>query len=140
MTLDSPKWIDSEYLIIDEQGWRLKEDAPLWLVKEFNKFMKLVNSDKSIEKDQFVSVKQKKEERKIFFKDVSSKSIVLVKWNNEKTQLERLHESSPEWRYVGSNSSYEREFYLGQGNNCLDEISEDEFISILREWNKEHLL
>lgn len=34
-----PSFIDSPYLIIDEKGWRLKEDAPEWLKKEFKEFM-----------------------------------------------------------------------------------------------------
>lgn len=36
----TPKFINSTYLIIDEKGWRLKEDAPDELKKEFDEYMK----------------------------------------------------------------------------------------------------
>lgn len=34
-----PDFIDSPYLIIDEKGWRLKEDAPDDLIKRFEEYM-----------------------------------------------------------------------------------------------------
>ena len=37
--------INSEYLIIDEKGWRLKENAPDDLKKDFKKYMKEVNHE-----------------------------------------------------------------------------------------------
>lgn len=39
-----PSFINSPYLIIDEKGWRLKEDAPESLKKEFEEYMKEVNT------------------------------------------------------------------------------------------------
>lgn len=42
MIVSSPDFIDSPYLIIDEKGWRLKEDAPEDLKKEFEEFMKSI--------------------------------------------------------------------------------------------------
>lgn len=39
MTVNPPKFIDSEYLIVDEKGWRLSQGAPKELVKEFEDFM-----------------------------------------------------------------------------------------------------
>lgn len=44
MTVEAPSFIYSKYLIIDENGWRLKTNAPNELVKEFKEFMKLINS------------------------------------------------------------------------------------------------
>lgn len=43
MTRCAPDFIDSPYLIIDENGWRLKEDAPEELKKEFDKYMKKID-------------------------------------------------------------------------------------------------
>ena len=45
MIIEMPKFINSKYLIIDEKGWRLKEDAPEDLQKEFNEFMQLINKE-----------------------------------------------------------------------------------------------
>lgn len=42
--IEVPKFINSPYLIIDEQGWRLKENAPKQLKEEFKKYMEEVNS------------------------------------------------------------------------------------------------
>jgi len=36
----TPNFIDSPYLIIDEYGWRLQDDAPAELKKEFEEYMK----------------------------------------------------------------------------------------------------
>lgn len=35
-----PSFINSPYLIIDEKGWRLKEDAPAELKKQFIEYIK----------------------------------------------------------------------------------------------------
>ena len=43
MTTDMPNFINSPYLIVDEKGWRLKENTPKELEKEFNEYMKIVN-------------------------------------------------------------------------------------------------
>ena len=37
--IEVPSFINSPYLIIDEKGWRLKEDAPETLKKEFEEYM-----------------------------------------------------------------------------------------------------
>ena len=42
--IEIPNFIDSPYLIIDEKGWRLKDDAPEELKKEFDEFMKEIDS------------------------------------------------------------------------------------------------
>lgn len=44
MVVDAPTFIKSPYLIIDEKGWRLKENAPDQLKKEFKEFMNLIKS------------------------------------------------------------------------------------------------
>jgi len=43
MTTNVPSFIDSPYLIIDEKGWLLKDDAPGDLVKEFKEYMNSLN-------------------------------------------------------------------------------------------------
>lgn len=40
--------------------------------------------------------------------------------------IECLERGSDEWRYCGAGSNYYRELFLGEGNNCLDAISEEE--------------
>lgn len=42
MIVSAPDFINSPYLIIDEKGWRLKEDAPEDLKKQFEEFMKSI--------------------------------------------------------------------------------------------------
>jgi len=49
MIMDIPNFIDSPYLIIDEKGWRLKEDAPKELKEEFKKYMNSLNMIEDIE-------------------------------------------------------------------------------------------
>lgn len=39
MIIPAPNFLESEYLVIDEKGWRLKSGAPKELVKEFEDFM-----------------------------------------------------------------------------------------------------
>jgi hypothetical protein len=43
MTTNVPSFIDSPYLIIDEKGWRLQDDAPAELKKEFEEYMNSLN-------------------------------------------------------------------------------------------------
>lgn len=45
MIIEMPKFINSKYLIIDEKGWRLKENAPKELQEEFNEFMQMINKE-----------------------------------------------------------------------------------------------
>lgn len=40
MITSAPSFINSPYLIIDEKGWRLKDDAPAELKREFEDYMK----------------------------------------------------------------------------------------------------
>lgn len=39
--LEIPRFIAEEYLVVDENGWKLKEDAPQWAVEEFYEFINL---------------------------------------------------------------------------------------------------
>ena len=45
MIIEIPSFMKSNYLIVDEKGWRLKEGAPKELQEEFNEFMRLVNKE-----------------------------------------------------------------------------------------------
>lgn len=49
--IQTPEFIDSPYLIIDETGWKLKENAPKELKEKFDEYMKLVNSHIKEEKE-----------------------------------------------------------------------------------------
>ena len=39
MSMTAPKFIDSEYFYIDDDGWHLKEGAPEEVQKEFDEYM-----------------------------------------------------------------------------------------------------
>lgn len=44
MMTSAPSFINSPYLIIDEKGWRLKDNAPAELKKEFEEFFMLIKN------------------------------------------------------------------------------------------------
>ena len=48
--------------------------------------------------------------------------------------LEYISKAKPVWRIAPPNSAYEREFYLGEGNNCLFDITYEETSRRLAEW------
>ena len=39
MSMSAPKFIDSEWFYIDDDGWHLKEGAPKDIQKEFDEYM-----------------------------------------------------------------------------------------------------
>lgn len=41
----------------------------------------------------------------------------------------------PTWYKLAPDNSYEREIYLGQGNNCLWPLSPEEVLDILNKWH-----
>lgn len=49
-------------------------------------------------------------------------------------ELEYISKSNPVWTKTTANHSFEREYYLGEGNCCLFSISYEEAKQILAEW------
>lgn len=39
MSIKRPKFVDSPYFYVDENGWHLKEGAPEEVVEEFDEYM-----------------------------------------------------------------------------------------------------
>lgn len=51
MQIQKPKFIDSEFFVLEAGNWHLKKNAPKEIVEEFNEFMKLMNQqDKETKK------------------------------------------------------------------------------------------
>lgn len=50
------------------------------------------------------------------------------------SRLEYLQRSDPGWKQVWKGSSYYREIFLGQGNNCLFPISGEEVERVAEQW------
>jgi len=40
MELERPKFMDTEWYYYDDEGLKIKEDAPAWVKKEYEEFMK----------------------------------------------------------------------------------------------------
>ena len=65
-------------------------------------------------------------------------------WSNDDTggvvreispfEFEYLRKGETEWTKLQPDNSFEREVYLGQGNNCLTKITPEEAESIIKEW------
>ncbi|MEL7648791.1 MAG: hypothetical protein AAGU76_11900 [Sedimentibacter sp.] len=67
-----------------------------------------------------------------YFRDVDSGNIVRKK--EDKFQLEYIQKNYLIWQETTADSSYEREFYLGEGNTCLFDITHEEAQKILNSW------
>lgn len=70
----------------------------------------------------------------VYFEDVDNPN-VLVRRRSDIAEMEYLSKNSMTWKKCKPGSSYEREYYLAQGNCCLFEISHAEAKQRLREWN-----
>lgn len=44
-SIKRPSILDSEYVYVDETGYKIKENAPIKVKEEFERFMRLVNKD-----------------------------------------------------------------------------------------------
>lgn len=71
--------------------------------------------------------------RVIYFKDADA-SDTIVRKRPEVRELEYISRERPVWTKTKPNSAYEREFYLGEGNNCLFDITYEEAKRRLEEW------
>lgn len=67
-----------------------------------------------------------------YFRDVDSGNIVRKK--EDKFQLEYIQKNYLIWQETTAGSSYEREFYFGEGNTCLFDITREEAQKILNSW------
>ena len=61
----------------------------------------------------------------IYFEDADHPDTIVRKRVNAHA-LEYISKQNPSWKQAAPNSSYEREFYLGEGNCCLFSITYDE--------------
>lgn len=69
-----------------------------------------------------------------YFEDVNQKGNVIVKKELGTFYLEYISKINPVWKATAPNSSYEREYYLGQGNTCLFDITEAEALERIATW------
>lgn len=70
-----------------------------------------------------------------YFEDVDSRDTIVRKRAGV-FELEYISKKNPVWTKAEPNSSYEREFYLGEGNCCLFGISCEEAERRMKEWGK----
>lgn len=69
----------------------------------------------------------------LFFIDVDRKHTIVRKRKNI-LELEYISKENPNWKKTNKDDAYEREYYLGQGNTCLFDITFDEVLNKFREW------
>lgn len=73
----------------------------------------------------------------IYFKDVNSDRIVRKRENE--FALEFIFQNADGWAMTEKDHSYEREYYFGEGNTCLFDISEEEAYNTVKQWGLENL-
>ena len=69
-----------------------------------------------------------------YFKDVDTGNI--VRKPDESMHLEYSFKGSCGWIITEPNSSYEREYWLGEGRCCLFNITEEEATKEIASWNE----
>lgn len=72
----------------------------------------------------------------VYFENVDITDTIVRK-RPELFELEYISKSNPVWRKTLPNSSYEREYYFGEGNGCLFDITYEEAKRRLAEWGVE---
>ena len=55
----------------------------------------------------------------------------LVRYNWTLNKSETLRKTETKWVELPRDNSYEREIFLGQGNNCLTKLTAEEVLDIL---------
>lgn len=65
----------------------------------------------------------------IYFRDVNTGFI--VRKPDEGMHLEYTYDDFSNWTQTEPDSSYEREYWLGEGNSCLFDITEEEAVAII---------
>ena len=69
----------------------------------------------------------------VYFENVDRQDTIIRK-RPKVFELEYISRECPKWQKTTPNSSYEREYYLGEGNCCLFRISYEEAKKRLEEW------
>lgn len=72
----------------------------------------------------------------VYFENVDVADIIVRK-RPDLFELEYISKKNPVWKKTLPNSSYEREFYFGEGNGCLFDITYEEAKRRLAEWGVE---
>lgn len=68
-----------------------------------------------------------------YFENVDNPDIIIRK-QADMFELEYICPKNPVWTKTQPNSSYEREYYLGEGNCCLFSITYEEVRKRLAKW------
>ena len=68
-----------------------------------------------------------------YFENVDNPDIIIRK-QADMFELEYISSKNPVWTKTQPNSSYEREYYLGEGNGCLFSITYEEVRKRLAKW------
>ena len=68
-----------------------------------------------------------------YFENVDNPDIIIRK-QADMFELEYISPNNPVWTKTTPNSSYEREYYLGEGNCCLFAITYEEAKKQLAKW------
>lgn len=72
----------------------------------------------------------------VYFENVDIPDTIVRK-QPDMFELEVISKRNPVWTKTQPNSSYEREYYFGQGNCCLFAITYEEAKKRLSEWGIE---
>jgi len=72
----------------------------------------------------------------IYFEDIDVADTIVRK-RPDIFELEYISKNNPVWKKTLPNSSYEREFYFGEGDGCLFDITYEEAQRRLTEWGVE---
>ena len=67
-----------------------------------------------------------------YFRDVDKGRI--VRTVDDSFRLEYLSKGADSWTRTEHDHPYEREYWLGEGNCCLFDISEEEALKIINSW------
>ena len=67
-----------------------------------------------------------------YYRDVDRGRI--VRKPEEGMHLEYIFKGATDWIKTTYNHSYEREYWFGEGNTCLFDISEEDAMSIIASW------
>ena len=67
-----------------------------------------------------------------YYRDVDTGRI--VRKLEDSIHLEYIFKGSTDWIKTKYNDSYEREYWFGEGNTCLFDISEEDAMSIIASW------
>ena len=70
-----------------------------------------------------------------YYKDASRKGLVtIVRTVEDSFRLEYIYKGADCWIQTEHDHPYEREHWLGQGWQCLNDITEEEALEIIESW------